>query len=63
MNRQAVEMALLWVLNLADGTRDLLDIAARAGLPFDAVTAAVDALAGVGLLAREPDRAVLANKR
>jgi aminopeptidase-like protein len=55
MNRQAIEMGLLWVLNLADGSRDLLDIAARAQLPFDAVTAAVDALAGVGLLVREPD--------
>jgi aminopeptidase-like protein len=54
MNRQDVEMALLWVLNLADGTRDLLDIAARAQLPFDAVTAAVDALASVGLLVRQP---------
>ncbi|MBL7487852.1 DUF4910 domain-containing protein [Frankia sp. AgB1.9] len=54
MNRQAIEMGLLWVLNLADGSRDLLDIAARAQLPFDAVTAAVDALAGVGLLAGEP---------
>jgi aminopeptidase-like protein len=52
MNRQAVEMGLLWVLNLADGTHDLLDIATRAQLPFDSVTAAVDALVGAGLLAR-----------
>src|SRR5690606_41012582 len=27
-------MAMLWVLNLADGTHTLLDIAERAGLPF-----------------------------
>jgi aminopeptidase-like protein len=54
MNRQAVEMGLLWVLNLADGTRGTLDIAERAGLPFDTVMAAVDALAGVELLVREP---------
>jgi len=52
MNRQAVEMGLLWVLNLADGTNDLLDIASRAGIEFDSVTAAVDALAGVDLLVR-----------
>jgi len=52
MNRQAVEMGLLWVLNLADGAHDLLDITTRAGIDFDAVTAAVDALAGVGLLVR-----------
>ncbi|SNQ51275.1 putative polysaccharide biosynthesis protein with aminopeptidase-like domain [Frankia canadensis] len=53
MNRQAVEMALLWVLNLADGTRSLLDIAERADLPFDTVAEAADALAGVDLLADE----------
>ncbi|WP_276511355.1 winged helix-turn-helix domain-containing protein, partial [Candidatus Frankia nodulisporulans] len=51
MNRQAVEMALLWVLNLADGSRSLLDIAERAGLPFDTIVEAADALAGVDLLA------------
>ncbi|WP_235487075.1 DUF4910 domain-containing protein, partial [Frankia sp. AvcI1] len=51
MNRQAIEMGLLWVLNLADGTRSLLDIAERAGLPFDTVAEAADALAGVDLLA------------
>jgi len=50
MNRQAVEMGLLWVLNLADGSRSLLDIADRSGLPFDTAVAAADALAGVGLL-------------
>ncbi|TFE33166.1 DUF4910 domain-containing protein [Frankia sp. B2] len=50
MNRQAIEMGLLWVLNLADGTRSLLDIADRADLPFDTVAAAADALAGVDLL-------------
>jgi aminopeptidase-like protein len=30
-------MTLLWVLNLADGTRSLLDIAERSKLPFDVV--------------------------
>lgn len=53
MNRQAAEMALLWVLNLADGRHSLLDIAERAALPFASVEAAVDALAGVGLLVEE----------
>jgi aminopeptidase-like protein len=55
MNRQAVEMGLLWVLNLADGGHSLLDMAARSGLPFDSVAAAADALAGVGLLADARD--------
>ncbi|CUU58727.1 aminopeptidase-like domain-containing protein [Parafrankia irregularis] len=54
MNRASIEMGLLWVLNLADGTRGLLDIAERADLPFDAVANAADALAGVGLLVEEP---------
>ncbi|CAO5181192.1 putative polysaccharide biosynthesis protein with aminopeptidase-like domain [Frankia sp. AiPs1] len=57
MNRQAVEMALLWVLNLADGTRSLLDIAERSGLPFDTIAEAAQALAGVELLAEVPGEA------
>jgi aminopeptidase-like protein len=32
-----LEMALLWVLNLSDGRSSLLDIAERAGLPFDRI--------------------------
>jgi aminopeptidase-like protein len=44
-------MAYLWVLNLADGTRSLLDIAERARLPFHVTLAAARALAGVGLIA------------
>ena len=46
----AFEHALLWVLNQADGTRDLLAIAERAGLPFETVDTAADALAQAGLL-------------
>ena len=42
--------ALLWVLNQADGTRDLLAIAERAGLPFGTVAAAAAALEDVDLL-------------
>jgi aminopeptidase-like protein len=37
VDRRSAEMALLWVLNLSDGAHSLLDIAGRAGLPFDAV--------------------------
>jgi aminopeptidase-like protein len=44
------QMALLWVMNLADGRHSLLDMAERAGAPFAAIQAAADALAGVGLL-------------
>jgi hypothetical protein len=52
MDRGAAEMALLWVLNLADSTHSMLDIADRANLPFDTVADAADALAAAGLLAR-----------
>lgn len=44
------QMALLWVLNLADGGRDLLAIAERSGLPFPRVEEAARALAAAGLL-------------
>jgi aminopeptidase-like protein len=44
------QLAMLWVLNLSDGTNDLLAIADRARLPFSAVAAAADALHAAGLL-------------
>lgn len=44
------QMALLWVMNLADGGHSLLDMAERAQMPFSAIHAAATALAGVGLL-------------
>ena len=46
-NRQ---LALLWVLNLSDGTNTLLDIARRSGLKFYAITAAAGELLECGLL-------------
>jgi aminopeptidase-like protein len=44
------EMALLWVLNLADGRHSLLDVAERAEVPFAAIRAAADALVTAELL-------------
>ena len=44
------QMAMLWVLNLADGEHSLLDVAQRSGLPFDTVAVAADALHDAGLL-------------
>ena len=44
------EMALLWVLNLSDGTMTILDIAERSGLTFQAVRAAAEDLLEHGLL-------------
>lgn len=46
-----LELAMLWVLNLSDGSSSLLDIAERSGLPFDAVRDAADRLSLHGLLA------------
>jgi aminopeptidase-like protein len=44
------QLALLWVLNLADGEYSLLDTAERARIPFSDVRAAADALLAVGLI-------------
>jgi aminopeptidase-like protein len=44
------QMALLWVLNLADGHHSLLDIAERARVPFARMRAAADALVAAELL-------------
>ncbi|HEX4498849.1 MAG TPA: DUF4910 domain-containing protein [Thermoanaerobaculia bacterium] len=45
-----LELALLWVLNLSDGSYDLMSIADRAGMSFAAIREAADALLEVGLL-------------
>jgi aminopeptidase-like protein len=50
MDARAREMALLWVLNLADGEHSLLDISDRSGIPYDAVRAAATALLDCKLL-------------
>jgi aminopeptidase-like protein len=50
------QMALLWVLNLADGRHSLLDMAERAGLPFSQIKLAAD-LALQAHLIRDADPA------
>jgi aminopeptidase-like protein len=54
INIPNVEMALLWVLSMSDGTSSLLDVARRAGLPFATVRTAADKLAEHGLLEAVP---------
>jgi aminopeptidase-like protein len=44
------QLAMLWVLNLSDGEHSLVQIAERAGLPFDVISLAADVLRGAGLL-------------
>jgi aminopeptidase-like protein len=46
------QLALLWVLNQSDGTKSLLDIAERSGLPFTSILDSASDLERVGLLAR-----------
>jgi aminopeptidase-like protein len=49
------QLALLWTLNLCDGTHSLLDVAERSELPFSAVRDAADRLVAAELLAPAPD--------
>jgi aminopeptidase-like protein len=44
------EMAMLWVLNLSDGHHSVLDIAERAGIPFEVVHEAAETLYNHALL-------------
>ncbi len=54
-HEQAVsELAILWVLNLSDGTYSLLDIADRADMSFEAIRKAADALLTHGLISETP---------
>jgi aminopeptidase-like protein len=50
LDRASRELAMLWVLNMSDGTSTLLDIAERASLPFERVKAVADVLVEHGLL-------------
>jgi aminopeptidase-like protein len=49
-----LELAMLWVLNLSDGSSKLLDIAERAGLGFDLIKRAADLLEQHDLLTEVP---------
>jgi aminopeptidase-like protein len=44
--------AMLWVLNLADGTNSLIDIAERSQLAFHQIAQAAQLLVDAGLLSR-----------
>jgi aminopeptidase-like protein len=50
----AIEMAMLWILNLSDGAHSLLDIAERADLPFAVVDNTAQLLREHGLLSTAP---------
>lgn len=50
---QKMQLALLWVLNQADGSHSLLDIAGRSGLSFNLIDEAAVALEACGLLTHE----------
>jgi aminopeptidase-like protein len=48
------QMAMLWVLNLADGKHSLLDIAERSGMDLELLHSVAVVLAGAGLLVEQP---------
>lgn len=48
------EVAMLWVLNLADGTHDLLSIAEHSAMKFQRIRHAANMLASAGLLRELP---------
>jgi aminopeptidase-like protein len=50
---EAFVQAILWVLNLSDGARSLLDIAERSAIPFALLVEAADTLVANGLLAED----------
>src|SRR5215510_4660010 len=52
-----MQLAMLWVLNQADGTKSLLDVAERSGIPFETLRAASGLLLERGLLALVEERA------
>src|SRR5439155_15568572 len=47
------QMAMLWVLNLCDGKRTLLQVAERSGLRFSDLRRAAEALRSAGLVASD----------
>lgn len=47
------EMSMLWVLNLSDGSHDLLEIAKRSDKSFESISAAASRLVEAGLLQEE----------
>jgi aminopeptidase-like protein len=52
----AANMAMLWILNLSDGTHSLLDISERAELRFAIVRSTADVLLAHGLLERDSEK-------
>ncbi len=49
-DRHGAEMAMFWVLNQADGSRDLVEVARRSGIAFHVVADVADRLREAGLL-------------
>jgi aminopeptidase-like protein len=55
-DRRVSELAMLWVLNFADGSHTLLDIAEKAGIEFEVIRLAAQALLKHDLLQEHPYR-------
>ena len=50
---EAMELPMLWVLNLSDGSNSLMDIAERSGIPFESLRRAAEALQHHDLLRKK----------
>jgi aminopeptidase-like protein len=61
-DRQSKEKDLFWTLSYSDGSHSLLDIAARAGRPFQEILSAAQTLEGVGILEKTDDAATSRTK-
>ena len=57
------EMAILWLLNLSDGSNSLLDIAERSGIHFNALARAAKTLQEHNLLRKQNESVPLAARR
>jgi aminopeptidase-like protein len=55
MDRASKELAMLWILNLSDGSHSLLKIAERSNLPFELIREAADLLTDNNLLEEMTD--------
>lgn len=60
-DRDQLQMAMLWVLNLSDGQHSLLDITTRSKLPFPLIVKVTELLESRGLLKRIHHHPTLGN--
>lgn len=53
-DKQSLQLAMLWVLNLSDGTHDLLSIAEKSAMEFDTLSEAAQMLKSCAVIQETP---------